>query len=89
MAPVAHGDQPPGVYCWTCQMWLASDAQFNDHCKGKKHRAAAAGNPRTRLSRIQAAREAAAQDAASQALLLIYMRCARRVALAAHAACIG
>eukprot|EP00974_Lingulodinium_polyedra_P047435 4553706-Lingulodinium_polyedra.AAC.1 len=70
-------------------MWLASDAQFSDHCKGKKHRAAAAGNPRTRLSRLLEAREAAAQDAASQALLIIYIRRARRLALATHAACIS
>eukprot|EP00974_Lingulodinium_polyedra_P034912 3354286-Lingulodinium_polyedra.AAC.1 len=68
MALVVHDDQPLGVYCRSCQMWLASAAQFDDHCKGKRHRAAASGNTRTRFSKIQAAREAAAQEAASQAL---------------------
>eukprot|EP00974_Lingulodinium_polyedra_P082403 7978408-Lingulodinium_polyedra.AAC.1 len=60
---------PPGIWCQPCQMWLAGHEQYCEHCRGKRHRAAAAGNPRTRLSRLRETCEATAQDAASQALL--------------------
>eukprot|EP00974_Lingulodinium_polyedra_P087122 8446204-Lingulodinium_polyedra.AAC.1 len=65
-------------------MWLASAAQFAAHCKGKKHRRHVHGGLRPSHSQLRAAREAAAQ-----ALLLVYVRCARRVAHAAHAAHAG
>eukprot|EP00974_Lingulodinium_polyedra_P075169 7283426-Lingulodinium_polyedra.AAC.1 len=61
--------RPPVVWRTPCQMWLVGPEQHSEHCRGKKHRAAAAGKPRDRLSRLREAREAAARDAASQALL--------------------
>eukprot|EP00974_Lingulodinium_polyedra_P028781 2772513-Lingulodinium_polyedra.AAC.1 len=65
-------------------MWLASAAQFDDHCKGEKRRRRAHGGPRPSPSQLRAA-----QEAAAQALLLVYIRCARRAARATHAACHG
>eukprot|EP00974_Lingulodinium_polyedra_P088360 8567499-Lingulodinium_polyedra.AAC.1 len=61
MALATHGDQFLGVYCNPCQMWLASVAQFDDHCKGKKHRRRAHGGLRPSPSQLRAAQEAAAQ----------------------------
>eukprot|EP00974_Lingulodinium_polyedra_P094352 9144234-Lingulodinium_polyedra.AAC.1 len=76
-----HPMCPPARFCDTCGFCLRADA-YDDHVKGKKHRRKVMARTGPSLPSQTSDAYFRANQAANAELLLLYLRCAKRLARA-------